>query len=102
MGQDDDWLGLHVGTDVALSNTIAREIIHAGLTNTTFIEQATDGFAEYGERRAVDARRSAEVTGLHAEAIRELAHTYARATGPSCAGHSASPSTTSRSTTCSP
>jgi anaerobic selenocysteine-containing dehydrogenase len=24
------WLGNHVGTDIALSNTIAREIIHAG------------------------------------------------------------------------
>ena len=30
----DRWLGLHVGTDIALSNTIAREIIHAGLANT--------------------------------------------------------------------
>ena len=27
----DRWLGLHVGTDVALSNTIAREIIRACL-----------------------------------------------------------------------
>ncbi|MEY2445634.1 MAG: hypothetical protein QOE00_2214, partial [Ilumatobacteraceae bacterium] len=29
----DIWLGNNVGTDVALSNTIAREIIHAGLAN---------------------------------------------------------------------
>ena len=29
----DRWLGLHVGTDIALSNTIAREIIHAGLAH---------------------------------------------------------------------
>ena len=27
----DRWLGLDVGSDVALSNTMAREIIHAGL-----------------------------------------------------------------------
>ena len=36
----DQWLGIDVGTDVALSNTIAREIIHAGLTHTAFIEGA--------------------------------------------------------------
>jgi formate dehydrogenase major subunit len=39
----DTWLGLDVGTDIALANTIAREIIHAGLTNQTFIEHATTG-----------------------------------------------------------
>ena len=33
----DTWLGLDVGTDIALSNTIAREIIHAGLANQPFI-----------------------------------------------------------------
>ena len=27
----DTWLGIDTGTDIALSNTIAREIIHAGL-----------------------------------------------------------------------
>ena len=26
----DVWLGLDVGTDIALANTMAREIIHAG------------------------------------------------------------------------
>ncbi len=37
----DLWLGLDVGTDIALSNTVAREIIHAGLHNEVFIERAT-------------------------------------------------------------
>ena len=37
----DLWLGLDVGTDIALSNTIAREIIHAGLANRDFIARAT-------------------------------------------------------------
>ena len=41
----DGWLGLDVGTDIALSNTMAREIIHAGLVNRTL-------------RRARDARAS--------------------------------------------
>jgi formate dehydrogenase major subunit len=43
----DAWLGIDVGTDVALSNTMAREILHAGLHNREFIERATTGFDEY-------------------------------------------------------
>src|SRR5215475_6845199 len=43
----DLWLGLDVGTDIALSNTIAREIIHSGLHNKAFIEHATENFEEY-------------------------------------------------------
>ena len=33
----DTWLGLDVGTDIALANTMGREIIHAGLANKKFI-----------------------------------------------------------------
>ena len=40
----DAWLGLDVGTDIALANTVAREILAAGLENRTFINQATVGF----------------------------------------------------------
>src|SRR3954452_16498861 len=43
----DLWLGLDVGSDVALSNTIAREIIHQGPHNKSFIDPATTGFDEY-------------------------------------------------------
>ena len=43
------WLGIDVGTDIALSNTIAREIIHAGLVDLSFVERATTGFDEYAE-----------------------------------------------------
>ena len=53
----DRWLGLHVGTDIALSNTIAREIIHAGLANQDFIARGTsdyDGLRGLG--RGLDAR----------------------------------------------
>ena len=42
-----DWLGLDVGSDIALSNTMAREIIHAGLANRTFIDNATEGYEDY-------------------------------------------------------
>ncbi len=76
----DRWLGLNVGTDIALSNTIAREIVSAGLVNQTFIDNATSGFDEYVA--SIDAwtlEHGSEVTGVPVEAIRELAHVYARA-----------------------
>jgi formate dehydrogenase major subunit len=76
----DRWLGLHVGTDIVLADTIAREIIHAGLTHTDFIERATSGFDEFAtavEPWTLD--RGSEITGVPADAIRQLAHAYARA-----------------------
>jgi formate dehydrogenase major subunit len=33
----DVWMGLSIGTDIALANAMAREIIHAGLANEKFI-----------------------------------------------------------------
>jgi predicted molibdopterin-dependent oxidoreductase YjgC len=76
----DTWLGLDVGTDIALANTIGREIIHAGLVNKKFIEHSTTGFDEY--RAAVEPwtlEEGERVTGVPAPTIRELAHAYARA-----------------------
>ncbi len=76
----DLWLGINVGTDIALANAMAREIIHAGLANTAFIEHATSGFAAYRdtvERYTLEF--AARVTGVPASAIREAALTYARA-----------------------
>jgi predicted molibdopterin-dependent oxidoreductase YjgC len=76
----DTWLGLDVGSDIALANTIAREIIHAGLANEAFISRATSGFAEY--RASVERwtlEEGERVTGVPAQTIRELAHAYGRA-----------------------
>jgi predicted molibdopterin-dependent oxidoreductase YjgC len=76
----DVWLGLDVGTDIALANTMAREIIHEGLANHAFIERATVDFDTYA--RSVEAwtlERGALETGVPAAVIRELAHAYARA-----------------------
>ena len=76
----DRWLGLDVGSDIALSNTMAREIIHAGLHNRPFVEHATEGFDEYAA--SVEPFTLAEgerLTGVPAEVIREIAHAYARA-----------------------
>ncbi len=76
----DVWLGLDVGSDVALANAVGREIIAAGLCNTTFIERATSDFEAY--RDAVEPYTldyAQRVTGVPAEAIRDLAHAYAQA-----------------------
>ena len=76
----DGWLGLDVGTDIALSHTMAREIIHAGLVNHRFVDRATVGFAEYAAH--VEPYTLAEgerITGVPADMIRETAHAFARA-----------------------
>jgi len=76
----DRWLGLDVGSDVALSNAMAREIIHAGLVNRPFVERATEGFEEYAA--SVEPFTLAEgerLTGVPAEVIGETAHAFARA-----------------------
>jgi predicted molibdopterin-dependent oxidoreductase YjgC len=76
----DRWLGLDVGTDIALSNTMAREIIHAGLHNRGFIEHATEGFEAYAASvEPFTLERGAELTGLPPEAIRETARAFALA-----------------------
>ena len=57
-----------------------REIIAAGLENREFIEHATTGFEAY--RQAVEPYTLAYAereTGVPADAIREMAHAYARA-----------------------
>jgi len=41
----DLWLGLDVGSDIALAHAMAREIIHAGLANETFIRQVAHAYA---------------------------------------------------------
>jgi predicted molibdopterin-dependent oxidoreductase YjgC len=76
----DVWMGLNVGTDVALSNGMAREIIHAGLGHREFIENATEGYDTY--RQSVEPytlEYTEQLTGVPADVIREAAHTYARA-----------------------
>jgi predicted molibdopterin-dependent oxidoreductase YjgC len=79
----DLWLGLDVGTDIALANAIGREIIEAGLVNEEFVAEATEGFDRY--REVVDKYTLAEgerITGVPADAIREVAHAYAKAENP--------------------
>jgi predicted molibdopterin-dependent oxidoreductase YjgC len=76
----DVWLGLDVGSDIALANAIAREIIHAGLANTEFIARATFDFEAYRAKvESYTLDYAEQETGVPAEAIRELAHSYAKA-----------------------
>ena len=76
----DAWLGLNVGTDIALANGVAREIIHSGLVNEEFIRHATTGYEEF--KAHVDPwtlEVTSEITGVPSEAIKDLAHGYANA-----------------------
>jgi len=76
----DLWLGIDVGTDIALANAMGREILEAGLENRNFIENATTGFEEY--RRTVESytlERAEKLTSVPRASIRELAHAYAKA-----------------------
>jgi predicted molibdopterin-dependent oxidoreductase YjgC len=76
----DTWLGLDVGSDIALANAIGREIIAAGLENREFIDRATDDFDAYKAKVESYSLEYAErETGVPAEAIRELAHAFAKA-----------------------
>jgi predicted molibdopterin-dependent oxidoreductase YjgC len=74
------WLSLNVGSDVALANGVAREILKKGLENRKFIENATalfDGFEKTVERYDLD--RVAKLTGVDAGLISRMAEDYAKA-----------------------
>lgn len=76
----DVWLGIEVGSDIALANAVGREIVRAGLANTEFIGRSTAGFDEWAA--AVEPYTLAEgerLTGVPASLIAELAHDYATA-----------------------
>jgi formate dehydrogenase major subunit len=76
----DLWLGIDVGSDIALSNTIAREVIANDLQHDAFIARGTEGYEAY--RASVQdwtLERGQAETGVPAAAIRELALDYAKA-----------------------
>jgi predicted molibdopterin-dependent oxidoreductase YjgC len=76
----DLWLGLDVGTDIPLANAVGREIIEAGFADLEFVGRATTGFEAYRDSVEPWTLDEAErVTGVPADAIRELAHAYGRA-----------------------
>jgi formate dehydrogenase major subunit len=76
----DTWLGLDVGSDIALANAVGREIIAAGLENRAFIDRATADFDAYRAKVESYTLDYAErETGVPVDAIRELARAFATA-----------------------
>ena len=76
----DGWLGIDVGSDIALANAMGREIIAAGLENREFIARATVDFEAYRDKVESYTLEYAErETGVPAAMIRELAHAFATA-----------------------
>jgi predicted molibdopterin-dependent oxidoreductase YjgC len=76
----DIWLGLEVGSDIALANAIGHEIIRAGLASSDFVRNATSGYDDF--LRCVEAyppERAEVPTGIPAGVIREVARAYAQA-----------------------
>ena len=82
----DVWLGLDVGSDIALANAMARVIIHNYLIDGDFIARATTGYEEFAQCvEAYTLERAEKETGVPAAAIEEVALAYARAkTGMIC------------------
>ncbi len=76
----ESWLGIRVGTDIALANAVAREILHRGLEHPAFIANATSGFDEFREHvELYTPEYAAEICGIDAALIRELAVAFAEA-----------------------
>ena len=76
----DLWLGIEVGSDIALANAIGHEIISAKLVNVAFVRNATSGYDDY--LRCVEAyppERVEGLTGIPAGVIREVARSFAQA-----------------------
>lgn len=73
-------LRLRSGTDIALLNALAHVIIEEGLYNREFVESRTEGFEALKEVVArYTPEYAAEVTGIDAATIREVARGYAKA-----------------------
>ncbi len=73
------FLQFNSGQDVALLNAMLYTIIEEGLTDAQYIQAQTSGFEALKERiKDFDPEKMAEVCGIPAETIREVARLYAR------------------------
>jgi predicted molibdopterin-dependent oxidoreductase YjgC len=76
----DVWLGIDVGSDIALANAMGKVIIDRELHHRWFIEHATSGFDAYAEMvEQYPLARATEITGIPGGVIEEMAITYATA-----------------------
>ena len=76
----DVWLGIDVGSDIALANAMGKVIIDRDLQDDRFINHATTGFGDYAEMvKDYPLERATEITGIPGGAIEEMAIAYATA-----------------------
>ncbi len=76
----DVWVGINVGTDIALAKGMGREIIRAGLADHDFITHSTQGYEAYAaSAEPFTPERVAEICGIPAGVVVEMAHAYATA-----------------------
>lgn len=76
----DVWLGIDVGTDIALANAVGHVIVAEELYDRDFVARATDGFDEYAASlEHWTPAHAAEITKVPAAVIEEMARDYAGA-----------------------
>ncbi len=74
----DEWIPIRPGTDGALALAMMHEIIDAGLHDSDYVSAHTVGFEQLAERvQEWTPQRAAEITGIPAGRISELAREYA-------------------------
>jgi formate dehydrogenase major subunit len=79
-GFADLWLPLDVGSDIALANAMAHEIIAAGLVHEDFVARATTGFDPFAASvEEWTPERAEAITRVAASDIRAAARAYATA-----------------------
>ncbi|MDE2640894.1 MAG: formate dehydrogenase subunit alpha, partial [Chloroflexota bacterium] len=75
----DLWLRPYPGTDVAVLNGMAREILDEGLQNDAFIRDRTEGFDAWrAELEAYTPEHVEDLSGVPAGLLRRAARLYAR------------------------
>jgi len=75
----DDWLGIKVGTDLALVLALTYIVIKEGLYNKKFVAQNVNGFEEYKEHiisNNYTPEWAESITGIKAEKIIKIARDF--------------------------
>jgi formate dehydrogenase major subunit len=76
----DVWLGIEVGSDIAVANAMGKVIIDRDLHRTDFINRATTGFEDYAAMVSkYPLERATEISGVPGDVIEEMAIAYATA-----------------------
>jgi formate dehydrogenase alpha subunit len=74
------WLRPKVGTDIVLTNGLAKVIIDEGLLDEEFVTRRTDNFEAFAESlKRYTLKYVEEVTGVRGREVREAARLYAKA-----------------------